>query len=171
MGRKRRSSGYRRPSGGLLPIIIGIAVVGIMAYCVVVLCPDRLAATEKLSSKIGLTFRRTNAIPQRGTGAAAPAPAPAPASQPSRAQHDFKVAAVVDRTGGKQPSDDAAPNQRSWSTFDEISGGTLPMQTNPMASARDSDLGRRAREIYAATAPTRDARTASTVEQPQVAEL
>ena len=31
MGRKRRSSGYRRPSGGLLPIIIGIAVVGIMA--------------------------------------------------------------------------------------------------------------------------------------------
>ena len=49
--------------------------------------------------------------------------------------------------------------------------GDVPMQTNPMASARDSDLGRRAREIYAATAPTRDARTVSTVEQPQMVEL
>ena len=141
-------------------VVAGIAVVGIMAYCVVVLCPDRLAATEKLSSKIGLTFRRTNAIPQRGTGAAAPAPAPAPASQPSRAQHDFKVAAVVDRTGGKQPSDDAAPNQRSWSTFDEISGGTLPMQTNPMATARESDL-----------VPHTRTRPVSTVEQQQKVEL
>ena len=74
---------------------------------------------------------------------------------------------MVDRTG------DAASSQRSWSTFDDTSGGgEVPMQTNPMASARESDLGRRAREIYAATAaPTRGARTVSTAEQPHKAEL
>ena len=82
------------------------------------------------------------------------------------------MAAVTDRAGAKQPSEDGAPNQRSWSTFDDASnGGDVPMQTNPMASARESDLGRRAREIYAATAPARDARTVSTVEQPHKAEL
>ena len=83
------------------------------------------------------------------------------------------MAAVMDRAGAKQPSEDGAPNQRSWSTFDDASnGGDVPMQTNPMASARESDLSRRAREIYAATAaPARDNRTVSTIEKPQKAEL
>ena len=38
-------------------------------------------------------------------------------------------------------------------------------------SITQSDLSRRAREIYAATAPARDARTVSTIEKPQKAEL
>ena len=113
---------------------------------------------------MGLVFGSANPLSHHSTDAAAPAPAPAPA--PASQPRDFKVAAVVNRTG------DAASSQRSWSTFDDTSGGEVPMQTNPMASARESDLGRRAREIYAATAaPTRDTRTVSTAEQQQKAEL
>ena len=80
---------------------------------------------------------------------------------------------MLDRTGAKQPSEDGAPNQRSWSTLDDTGNGyDVPMQANPMAPARESDLSRRAREIYAATAaPARDNRTVSTIEKPQKAEL
>ena len=77
------------------------------------------------------------------------------------------------RTGGaQQTSENDMTSQQSWSTFDKGGGSSdVPMQTNPMASARESDLGRRAREIYAATAPARDTRTVSTIEKQQKAEL
>ena len=76
------------------------------------------------------------------------------------------------RAGSQQPSEGDTQSQRSWSTFDDTgSDAGVPMQTNPMASARESDLSRRAREIYAATEPARDTRTVSTIEKPQKAEL
>ena len=157
-------------------VVAGIAVVGIAAYCVMVLCPGRKAATKKLSSRLGLVFGSANPLSQRSAQGAASAPAPAPAPAPRGQRQEtsggFKVAAVMDRAGAKQPSEDGAPNQRSWSTFNDASnGGDVPMQTNPMASARESDLSRRAREIYATTAPARDNRAVSTIEKPQKAEL
>ena len=84
----------------------------------------------------------------------------------------FRVAAVMGRAGSQQPSEGDTQSQRSWSTFDDTgSGAGVPMQTNPMASTRESDLSRRASAIYAATEPARDTRTVSTIEKPQKAEL
>ena len=80
---------------------------------------------------------------------------------------------MIDRKGAQQTSENDITNQQSWSTFDKGGGSRdVPMQTNPMASARESGLILRAREIYAAaTAPARDTRTVSTVEPQQKAEL
>ena len=79
---------------------------------------------------------------------------------------------MIDRKGAQQTSEDDITNQQSWPTFDKDGGSRgVPMQTNPMASARESDLSRRAREIYAATSLTRESRTASTIEKQQKAEL
>ena len=80
---------------------------------------------------------------------------------------------MIDRKGAQQTSENDITDQQSWSSFDKGGGSRdVPMQTNPMASARESDLTLRAREIYAApTAPARDTRTVSTTEKPKVAEL
>ena len=80
---------------------------------------------------------------------------------------------MIDRKGAQQQTrEDDMTNQQSWQTFDKGGGdGDVPMQINPMASARESDLSRRAREIYAATSLTRESRTVSTIEKQQKAEL
>ena len=79
---------------------------------------------------------------------------------------------MIDRKGAQRTSEDDITNQQSWPTFDKGGGSSdVPMRTNPMASARESDLSRRAREIYATTAPVRDTRTVSTIEKQLKAQL
>ena len=83
---------------------------------------------------------------------------------------DSTTAALVFDTAS-QDADFADMEPFVNSLLIDDSGGAVPMQANPMALARETDLSGRAREeLYAATASARETRT-STIEKPQMAVL